>query len=195
MKPTEVFSRLYLLQFPTQYMVTSTFMRLQEFYESPHEPIRNKHFTWEQFIDCYVRNGVLSYWHDWAGFNIPGNVYNQFFKIFGRELTEKEKKLQSCMKDVVKELGDNFYLIGVYSNADVKHEVAHGLYYLNEDYRKEVENLIKGYSKAYYTKLCTGLKLQGYCDQVLKDEIQAYAIDKRQPKFVELFRKYRKLET
>jgi len=37
--------RIWLVLFPSQYICTSTMMRMQEFYESPYENIRGQVFS------------------------------------------------------------------------------------------------------------------------------------------------------
>ena len=59
---------IYLLRFETQYEVTSTFLRVQEHYESPQ--FHGRIFTLEQYMDWYVaENGAFTYFQDWSGFN------------------------------------------------------------------------------------------------------------------------------
>jgi len=190
MKISEISPNLYLLKFSNQYKISSTFMRLQEFYESPYETIRDKHFTWDQFFDVYVKNGRMNYWSQWAGFNVPGHVIRKFFKLFAKELTEKEQELYKLIVPIIKSKKD-FYLISVYQKTDIRHEEAHGLFYLNIDYKNEVTNLIKAFSLKYFNILCNNLAKKGYSKNVFIDEIQAYAIDGNKRKFLRLFKKYR----
>jgi len=166
-------------------------MRLQEFYESPHAVIKDKHFTWENFIDCYTKQGCISYWKDWQGFNVPGDICIKFFYTFKNELTEKEKALWKTLLPIIRKHQYDFYLIGVYKEGDIIHEEAHGLFYLNAQYKAEMIKLINTFSKRYFNQLCQGLTKRGYCPQVFMDEIQAYAIDKKQRKFLNIFKKYR----
>jgi hypothetical protein len=170
-------------------------MRLQEFYESPHATIRNQHFTWEDFLDAYTHKGKMTYCSDYFGFNVPGNIIVKFFDLFKNELTKKEIALYDTLKSLIEKHGENFYLIGVYREQDIQHEQAHGMFYLSPEYRKEVIHLIQQFSPRYFQRLCEGLAKKDYCKEVFLDEIQAYAIDEKRRKFVELFRKYRHPKT
>ena len=195
MTSNEIYPRLFLLKFDSQFELTSTFMRLQEFYESPDAKIKNKHFTWENFITAATCKGTINYWTFWWGFNVPGDVASKFFDLFENELTEKEKKLLTIILPIYEKYKENFYLIGVYKEKDIIHEKAHGLFYLNPNYKKEMIKVIQSYSQKHFNELCNGLKKQGYCQEVFLDEIQAYEIDKKNKKFLRIFNKYSKLDT
>ena len=79
----EIFPNCFILNFKTQYELSSTFMRVQEFYESPFKNIKNKLFSHIQFMDTYANEyGNFTYTSDWAGFNVPGNVFNRWKLIF-----------------------------------------------------------------------------------------------------------------
>lgn len=43
------------LEFKNQYECCSSFMRLQEFYESPFKEIRGRFFKLDQFMDVYAK--------------------------------------------------------------------------------------------------------------------------------------------
>jgi hypothetical protein len=69
---------IYLLRFKTQYELTSTFLRVQEYYESPR--FQGRIFTLEQFMDWYAAQyGSFSYFEDWSGFNVPSTAFQPFF--------------------------------------------------------------------------------------------------------------------
>jgi hypothetical protein len=190
LKCTEIYPRLILVQNSSQYLLASTFMRLQEFYESPYKCIKRRHFGWELLLDKYTKKRKFTYCDDYSGFNVPGNVVNQFFTLFKSELTSKEVILFETILPFITKYNDAFYLIGCYRKADIKHETAHGLYYLIPEYKKEMLVLIKSFNPSYITKLKQGLKKQGYGKSEFLDEIQAYAIDNSQVKFLEIFKKF-----
>jgi hypothetical protein len=69
-------------------------------------------------------------------------------------------------------------LIGA-SSRDVKtmdHEIAHGLYFTNKEYKKMVDGLIKNIKPTHYDKLKKKLIKMGYVDdkKIIDDEIQAF---------------------
>lgn len=175
MKVKSIYPNLYLYTFPNQYELASTFIRLQEFYESPCKQIRGKYFTLQKYMDLYAKNhnNKFTYFVDWNGFNVPGNIVMDFQYMFLNNLTEKEEKLFS---KITYSNGGEFYIIGVVNKGKniIKHEVAHGLYYLNKDYKREMNKLIN--TMPYEMRLMAEKYLIkiGYCGAVLKDELQAY---------------------
>src|SRR5206468_3707182 len=118
-------------------------------YESPYKEIRGKHFTLEQFMDRYARaRGNFTYTTDWSGFNVPGHIVDNFFVEFLGDLLEKEQTLFECLKP---HGCDNqfvcgavrYYVIALYDDDCLDHELAHAFYYLNDDYRKTVDGMVE----------------------------------------------------
>ncbi len=176
MKIKEIYPNLFLYTFPNQYELASTFIRLQEFYESPYKQIRGKYFTLEKFMDLYAKDqkdNKFTYFSDWNGFNVPGNIVYNFEDKFCQDFTDKEIKLLSPIGDLYKK---NFYIIGVIKEGKdtIEHEIAHGLYYLNEDYKSEMSRIINNMPKIMKKMAEKYLLDNGYCKSVLKDELQAY---------------------
>jgi predicted unusual protein kinase regulating ubiquinone biosynthesis (AarF/ABC1/UbiB family) len=69
-------------------------------------------------------------------------------------------------------------LIGA-SSKDMKtmdHEIAHGLYFTNQEYKKSVSKLIKNIEPSHYEKLKKKLIKMGYVKdkKILDDEINAF---------------------
>src|ERR1035438_5938399 len=84
------------LKFKTQNKLARAFIRLQEFYESPYPTIRRKYFTVDQFAKLYTKTfGEFSYYTDWHGFNLPGNIVQQFAKVSKDDLDRKSTRLNS----------------------------------------------------------------------------------------------------
>ena len=54
------------------------------------------------------------------------------------------------------------------------HELCHGLYYTNSEYRERMDDITKNIAKSSLQKFSKNLKSKGYCSSVLLDEIQAY---------------------
>jgi predicted unusual protein kinase regulating ubiquinone biosynthesis (AarF/ABC1/UbiB family) len=56
------------------------------------------------------------------------------------------------------------------------HEIAHGLYFTNDEYRKSVTNLIKQIEPTHYEKLKKKLIKMGYVNdkEIIDDEINAF---------------------
>lgn len=168
----EIRDSIFLVRCKTQYEIASTFMRLQEFYESPYKGIRGQFFTLEQYMDRYAKEtGDFTYTDDWNGFNVPGNVVLDFFDRFDFDLLEKEKELYRVIEPALKR-GDKFYLLGIWEDADLTHEIAHGYYYLDDNYRRAMNNIT--IELKYRNRIEKWLKNIGYTKEVFLDEIQAY---------------------
>jgi len=177
MKVEEIYKGLFLYSFPNQFELCHTFFRLQEFYESPIKQIRNKYFTYEDAITYYAydqkEEPFFTYFEDWNGFNVPGNVVDKFIDLFADRMTDKEITLLDLF--FTKNRG-KYYIIGAVEGEEdtMKHEVAHGLYYLNKKYKRDMNKLIKALPNRIKEKIKENLLSIGYCKQVVKDETQAY---------------------
>lgn len=180
MTSKEIYPNLFLLTFPNQFELCSTFFRLQEFYESPINKLRGKYFTMEQAISYYAYDKKeypeFTYFSDWDGFNVPGKIIKEFIQKFNGDLTDKELQL---LENIPKKR-NKFYFIGVLEedmktkDDIVKHEIAHGLYYLNKDYNKEMNKLFKNLSNKIKNQIKKCLLKEGYCRKVIADETCAY---------------------
>jgi len=183
----EIFPNAIHLFFETQYEITSTMLRVQEFYESPYEDINGKYFLLEDYMDTYAKEmGNFTYTTDWSGFNVPGNIFNKFFKVFNGNLLEKEIHLKRMIDEKKKELNikddeDNFYVIASYNDDRnsgkevLKHEMAHAMYYLDELYKRKMDDIIRGMFVADRDQLIDAIVNKGYNENVALDEIQAYS--------------------
>jgi len=66
------------------------------------------------------------------------------------------------------------YVIGIYNNKSIKHELLHAKYYIDKEYNKKIHkewNELEEKTQEYITKF---LKRLGYSDNVIIDEYQAY---------------------
>ena len=157
----------------TQTELGLTFMRFQEFYESPNPKFRNQPFTLGELRKWYSETyGANTYHHDWTGFNIPSSVLKPFKDGLFDPLTDEEKYLL----ELFKYRNDTFYIIGAQDAATLRHELSHALYANNQSYRNEIDITISKYSK----KLLKAKKYilsKGYSNTVINDELQAYITD------------------
>jgi len=146
MKVKEISKGLFLYTFPNQFELCHTFFRLQEFYESPIKQVRGKYFTYEDVITYYAydqkEKPAFTYFSDWNGFNVPGNVVDKFHEEFDSNFTTKELLMLNA---IPYGRGYDYYLIGVVEGQEetMRHEVAHGFYYLNKKYKREMNKLLK----------------------------------------------------
>ena len=164
---------IYLIEAQNRQVLADTFMRFQEYYESPE--FKGKVFTVEEFAHWYAQKyGAWTYSRDWYGFNIPSKVLAPFRNGQFDPLTENEKHL---LEICAKATGD-FYVIGVTPGAEyftetVKHEFVHGAYHVNENYRKDVASCLAGHRIKTIRK---GLTKMGYHSDVHDDEANAYVL-------------------
>ncbi len=190
--PKIIFPGLIHLCFDTQYEMASTMIRMQEFYESPYEGIRGCYFTLEQYMDEFVKrrkDGVFTYLEEVAGCNVPGDAVNEFFNRFDdglmNDLMEKEKHLKRVIDEAATEFysmipvpGNLYYVIATVPDDrdEVKHEIAHAMYYLFPEYRKEMDSHLEawGMDKELVGRLHRCLRKEGYAGDKFKDELQAY---------------------
>lgn len=168
------------LKFNNQYDTCSTFMRLQEFYESPFKKVRGQFFTLEQFMDLYAKQqGNFTYTTDWGGFNVPGHVVDAFFSKFGHDLLEKEKLLQEQIYEVdgmgnLVPPENKYYVIGMCDEYCLEHELCHAVYYLNDEYRQLANKMVKALPKFVSETIKTWLLKKGYSKPLVVDETNAY---------------------
>jgi hypothetical protein len=164
----KVADAIYLLRFKTQYELASTFLRIQEHYESPR--FSNRVFTLEQYMDWYAAEyGAFTYFEDWSGFNVPSSALEPFYDGRFDPLLEKEKRLLHEFRT----LKGRFYVIGVYTEQDLTHELAHALYFTDDVYREDVRKVMHGFDTS---ALRTQLATSGYARHVVADEVQAYIV-------------------
>lgn len=167
---------IYILLFKDYKSLGSTFLRFQEYQESPK--FKDKVFSVKEFIKYYSSfnpDGCFTYFDDWAGFNISSDMLVPFYEGNFNPLTKREQKLLSIFDKELK-LGQNFYILGIVPSKDksgdtLLHELAHALFYLNPIYKKEVLKALKPYKLPEVKKHIMGL---GYNKSVLYDEAQAY---------------------
>jgi hypothetical protein len=180
-----------LLEFKTQKELALAFCRVEEYYEGGTK-VNGKYLTLEDFIDSYMKdNGELTYFNYWTGFNIPGNVFTEWFE---KNATDKTKWELALATEVAKKLDltKPFYVIGG-KKGDmnvIDHEIAHALYYMNEFYMCEMDEVNYEFFKTQriqYSKMIKRLKKMGYGDNVLKDEVQAYMSTSKKKELVEDF--------
>jgi len=162
------------VNFKIQKELTKTFCRFQEHYESPE--FKGKVFTLGQYREWYSeRYGAWTYYTDWSGFNLPDYTLQPFKDGLFDPLTDREQLFLDRFKHKV----GKFYIIGTYDDkkaAALDHEICHALYYLDEEYQREVSSLI-GHTDVRLSTFAPIRKLlidKGYADEMLDDELQAY---------------------
>lgn len=149
------------------------FMRMQEYYESPK--FRGKTFTHKEFIDWYTKyRGSFSYVRDWEGFNVPSDSVKTVLQEFPDHSAE-ELELFEALRSAQVFTHERFYLIGSFRCIEgvFQHEMCHALYFTLPHYRATADAVTHRYGlEAFRTYLLN----EGYCNEVMDDELQAYAM-------------------
>lgn len=183
-KPLEI----YHFNFEDQYDMCMTFIRPQEYYESPK--FKGKYFTLEEYMDWYVKESGwgnpdchFDYTAATSGFNIPGDNLCEFYKEYQEshrglenELRPREEWLFEQLEKQGIDLCDPtpFYIIATYGEEEaLDHEIRHGMFHLLPEYRKEVQQAIRKYGLKRLRKYLID---KGYHKSVVEDEIHAYAL-------------------
>lgn len=159
---------IFLVRFETQYALASTFLRIQEHYESSR--FRGRVFTLEDYMDWYAATfGAFTYFEDWSGFNVPSTALAPFYEGQFDPLLRKEQRLLRLFSRE----RSPFYVIGATSATDLTHEVAHALFFLRPSYRTAVLAAMREHDTRALTK---DLAARGYHRRVLTDEAHAYLV-------------------
>lgn len=189
--------KLYCVEMPCAYDLAMLFVRYQEYYESPNPNVKDKAFDLVEYMRWYATTNTrryitkshksFSYPIDFCGFNIPSyaitdiliheeykgqlNIYDDLmYDIYVRIAKDMETQYFS-------DPDFKFYLIGTpkMKSSTLKHEIAHGLFYLDDAYRDECLMLIKKHlDKDQIKEFKKVLKEYHYSSSVMLDEIQAY---------------------
>ena len=105
------------------------------------------------------------------GFNVPGHCFKPFIQGLFDPLTEEEQDFV----ELIRCRTDKYAVIGVHKEKGLDfaldHEIAHAMYYVNEEYHKEVNEVLK-FDGIDNCKAM--IKAIGYADEVLLDEVHAY---------------------
>lgn len=191
-KLKEIYKGIFLVTIKDKYDLAMTFCRLQEYYESPFKQIRGKTFTVTEFQKIYAQkfgDGIFTYPADWSGFNIPGNVLDDFMSVtfndWGTEYDLVIDEIHWKITDEYESYNDTdpYYLIGAEPKEKntIKHELCHALYYLDNHYRESVNSIISQLNRSVFAQFRSHLLNIGYSKHVITDEINAYScIDSHQ---------------
>jgi hypothetical protein len=174
MRVEQIDDNIYNLIMNTQSILCRTFMRFQEHYESPK--YKGEIFSRREFKEWYKRDrgsDIFTYEVDWTGFNFPSWVLKPFYEGKFDPLLDCEKKLLEQFEHIKDE---RFYVIGTLpcDKEILIHEIAHGLWDCNEQYREEQQFIIDFHHIKPVDKLREHLIVMGYCQEVIEDEVHAY---------------------
>lgn len=212
-KLREINEGIFVLDFKRHYDLAMHFLRVQETYESANPLFRNRSFTLVDFMDWYIhkyKRGGFSYPFDWGGFNVPSTIMDM---VYGKESLSSARvrdwnKYDDYMSKLHLKLSSEasrYYLVGISEGNEetLSHELAHGLYFTNPQYRREANGLVSNLPKSVRKRMNAYLTGLGYARNVLVDETQAYlatgltqslreyvSVRREQPPFRALYKKY-----
>jgi hypothetical protein len=155
------------------------FCRVQEYYESANKKFRGNDFSIWDYIRWYSKehNDTFTYTRDWGGFNIPFDILWNCYQSCVIE-TPYDETMREIMYKIDHKMNKDkkAYVIGVdtIESDTFDHELCHGLYYTNNEYKTLVNEITENMDIVAYTKLKKNLYDMGYAEQVTDDEIQAY---------------------
>lgn len=184
-KIEEVRPNVFVVIVKDHYHRAMLFLRVQEYYESPNPQFRGKNFNVWDYIEWYSRrnNDVFTYTFDWGGFNIPLKTAWDCYE----KLKEYESPYDKVMDNIIGTIelkmfnkkntrNWNAYIIGADSmeSDTFEHEICHGLYATNKEYRELVDEVTIAIPFKEYQTFRKNLLKMGYNGIVIDDEIQAY---------------------
>ena len=213
----EIFPKIYCVMVDDNYDRGMLFCRYQEFYESASKKFRGKYFTWAQYMRHYKdhwKKDTFTYPIDWSGYNIPCNIVQQANHMFSGE-TEYDNIMNDiyfyCATNATSKNGNrqtDWYLIGASSKdlRTIDHEIAHGLFFTNYEYKSKMELALYKIPKKTRDKIDKKLIKMGYVNdrKILNDEAQAFLstglyngmdtieIKKYQKEFKKIFKEFTK---
>jgi len=178
------------------YELGMTFLRASEYYESVNEDFRGKlgwtlldHMKWYATTSGIRRRGEygsFSFCVDWGGYNVPGFALDELYpRRPGYEADEivdwncYDARIHGFLQDIRKEEANaRYYVIGtetVSEKGAFGHELAHAYYYTDDSYRREMDRIMNTTANEWAVqRLRSDVRLLGYCEEVLHDEVQAY---------------------
>lgn len=178
-KLIEIKPSIFFLDFKDSYKLAMHFLRYQEYYESASSKFRGKSFTILQFMEWYSKtygNGAFTYPIDWSGFNIADNIIKEVHSKEIIDPNQYDETMLTVYKECASKCPDKpFYIIGAVGKSfAMKHEIAHGFFYTEPTYKKEMTQLVKGLKSSLRNKMYKAFNKIGYTPKVYIDECQAY---------------------
>lgn len=197
---TRIGNSVYSLQVKNANLRGLIFCKPQEYYEGYSDQFRNQAFELEDYIKWYKEfygKKSFDYGANWAGFNVPSYVLEECFAKV-KTITYYDKIMLSVMDTIKQTESGKYYLVGVdYKNGVLYHEFAHAMFYLLDEYKTGMLDLISKIKRKEFKNLTKKLDNMGYPENVMNDELQAYISTSSMSKicsngkdFIELFTKF-----
>lgn len=201
-KLREVVNKVWVVEFDSYYNLAMTFLRYQEYYESPNPKFFRNPFMINEYKEWYSGDDEFTYHMDWLGFNIPSKYILECQSNIP-DLNEWDKVMSDIINRIKSESGDVFYLLGIKEGDDdvLDHEVAHGLFFTDRGYQIEMMKLYDDLPNSVKKKVNSYLRSSsGYSEEVFIDETHAYmstglphdlrSLEKYSKPFKDVFKKY-----
>jgi len=178
----EVYPKIYAVVIKDDKLRSRVFLRYQEFYESDSDSFRGKSFKWEDYIKFYknkTKQDYFTYHEDFAGYNVPCDTI-EACKAKIPDLNIYDMIMFSITDTIKKMTGESpYYLIGIDHHSEgnpslVFHEVAHGLWFSDPEYKEQMTKLISKMDPKVEDRMIEKIKNFGYGTNVYMDELQAY---------------------
>jgi len=189
MRTKVIIPGVFCVTFSNQRDLGLSSLRISEFCMAAKNH-RHRAFDWEKFLTKIIdkKTGEVDYFSVWAGFTIYGKEFMELacdHKHLRKIMTETERNFIDQLYNLIIANGynkknHNFCII-VYIDSDrasknhFKHELAHALYTIDENYKAGVLEILNeippGELKKLKNKLGSTYNKQDY---VLTDEAQAY---------------------
>lgn len=163
-------SSLIEIRFEDSKQLCAATQRFSHFYEIPG--FVGKILSWDEMDDYYhQKHGSKSWWTGrYAGANLPDFVFKAFAESDLDDLSKDEKKILKLVSDIE----GPYYVIMTSDDALYvrDHEIAHGMWYLDKEYKDKAEMVIRDNWKDLY--LVREHLEEVYNGNVLVDEVHAY---------------------
>jgi len=167
--------KIWLMVYPTIESMARALIRISEYYESPRFRGRTGFTVADYKAWCKEEGRKFTFYKDWRGFNLPVRDLAPFRDGLFDPLSRAEKAvLKACAK-----LPKNAYVIAVAARCRkspglIDHELAHGLYALDRQYRRDVRQALRGVDLTEVHKELDATRC--YHPAVRMDETQAYVV-------------------
>ena len=182
------------------------FLRYQEYYESINPDFKGKYFKIFDYMKWYIeyyKQDSFTYPSDFIGYNIPSSIIASAMP-YAVDRNDYDEEMLNIYLKISLDKSSHFYLIAGADKDTYNHELAHGLYYVNNEYKKTMDKLIAKLPKGIKHGLFRKLKKM-YAVEVIQDEIQSYmatgltdslesikGIEDHRQEFIKVFNSYSK---
>lgn len=170
----EVCEGVFMVTYSSHKKLCNAVMRMIIRYDHEIEPMSLRKF---KLAYKYLYNKKdFSFHEDWDGFLLTSEMMSHFYKGHWNPLSLQEQKLLKTFKSLYSK-GKKFAVIAVSETSTpstLKHEVAHALFAINDNYHKEVYKVLDSINLKDVYRI---LRKQGYHEKDLDDEAHSYLMN------------------